>query len=371
MLLVVAACVHGQQSDGSLKLSGYAKNLLVDSRTAVGADEHYTLDLSRLRLELKGAVTQALAIDLQYDNELLLGDYLGTQQFRMQKELPPPTYWKAQANYVEWRRAYGQHRLYRASMTASLGNTDLRIGRQRIAWGTGRFWSPLDILNPFSPTALERAERVGVDALLVEQKIDALSRAAFVYAPQHNASDASAVAMWHANRAGMDYSLVAGRFRRDKVLGADIAGQIGEAGIRAELTRTARENASGYVRALVGVDYAFANTLSVSGELFYDGSGAADRRLYDFAALLSGRVQNLARHYLGASASYEFTPLLKTRHDLVLNLDDGSRYYSPSLSYSLRSNLDATLGAQLFGGAAGSEFGVFKRLLYVQLQWFF
>ena len=370
-LLAGAACVQAQQGEGSMKFSGYAKSLLVDSRTSVGADEHYTLGLGRLRLELKGVVTQALAIDLQYDNELLLGDYLGTQQFRMQKDQPPPTYWSAQANHVEHRRAYGQHRLHRASVTASLGNTDLRFGRQRIAWGTGRFWSPLDILNPFSPTALERAERIGVDALLVEHRIDALSRAAFVYAPQHDARDASAAAMWHANRAGMDYTLVGGRFRRDKVLGVDIAGQIGTAGIRAELTRTVRENASGHVRALVGVDHAFANTLSVSGELFHDGSGAADRRQYDFAALLSGRVQNLARHYFGASASYEFTPLLKTRHDLVLNLDDGSRYYSPTLTCSLRSNLEATLGAQLFGGFPGSEFRAFKRLLYVQLQWFF
>lgn len=370
-LLLAAAGAQGQQREDALRFSGHVKNLLVDSHTSVGMDEHYTLDLSRLRLELKGAVTRALAIDLQYDNELLLGDYLGTQQFRMQKDQPPPTYWNAQANYLERRRVYGEHRFYRAALTASLGNTDLRVGRQRIAWGTGRFWSPLDILNPFSPTALERAERIGVDALLVEHKTDALSRAAFVYAPQHEARAASAAAMWHANRAGIDYSLVAGRFRRDKVLGADLAGQIGEAGLRAELTHTLRENGSSYRRALVGVDYAFANTLSVSAELFYDGSGAKDRRLYDFPALLSGSVHNLARHYLGVSASYEFTPLLKTRHDLVLNLDDGSRYYSPTLSYSLRSNLDATLGAQLFGGAAGSEFGVFKRRLYVQLQWFF
>jgi hypothetical protein len=349
LLLAAAAQAH----EDALKVSGYAKGLLIDSRTVVGPDEHYTLNLNRLRLELKGPITQWLSVDLQVDNELLLGDYLHTQQFRLQKDLPPPTWWNARTAWLDERRAYGEARLYRGSLSASFGDTDLRLGRQRIAWGTGRFWSPLDILNPFSPTALERAERIGVDALLVEHKLDALSRVAFAYAPQHDAREASAAAMWHANRSGVDYSLVAGRCGRSKVLGADLAGQIGQAGIRAELTRTVRENAPGYVRALVGADYVFANTLSLSGELFYDGSGI------------------LGRHYLGVSGSYDITPLLKTRHDVVLNLDDGSRYYSPTLSYSIRTNLDAMLGAQLFGGAKGTEFGAFKRVLYLQLQWFF
>jgi hypothetical protein len=370
-LCLVAALAPAQQSAVAPKLTGYVKSLLVDSRTVVGGDQHYTLNLNRLRLEIKGPIAPRLAVDLQLDNELLLGDYLHTQQFRLQKELPAPTWWTAQSAWADGPRAYGQTRLYRGSINASLGNTDLRIGRQRVAWGTGRFWSPLDRLNPFSPVALERAERIGVDVLLVEHKFDALSRAAFVYAPQHESRHASAAALWHGNRSGMDYSLVAGRFARETLVGADVAGQIGDAGVRAELTRSRAEGTAGYVRALVGIDYAFANTLTLSGELYFDGAGTRDRRRYDFAALFSGRRQSLARRYLGLSASYDVTPLVKTRHDLVLNLDDSSRYWSPTLTWSLRTNLDATFGAQLFGGPAGSELGAFKKLLYVQLQWFF
>ena len=42
---------------------------------------------------------------------------------------------------------------------------------------------PLDLLNPFSPLALEREERLGVDAVLVEHKFGPVSRLAAVYAP--------------------------------------------------------------------------------------------------------------------------------------------------------------------------------------------
>jgi hypothetical protein len=369
--VLFAAAAQAQDTSAALKFSGYAKTMLAGSTTVVGAEEHYTLDSTRLRLELKGTLTEQLNLDLQYDNELLLGDYLGTAQFKAFKDQDPGTYWHAQSAYLDRADAYARHRLYRAALTASVADTDVHIGRQRIAWGTGRFWSPLDILNPLSATALEREERAGVDALLVEHKLDALSRAALVYAPQHDAQDHSLAAMWHGNRAGVDCSLVAGRFRRDNVLGLDLAGQMIDAGVRAEITRTFRRVGIAYTRALLGLDYAFVNTLTLSGELFYDGAGAIDRSRYDLAALLAGRVQNLARRYLGVSARYEITPLLKTRHDLVVNLDDHSRYYSPTLSYSIRDDLDAILGAQLFAGAEGSEFAAFKRLLYVQLQWYF
>lgn len=355
----------------ALALSGYYKNLLIGSETAFPARESYALDLNRLRLEVKGKLAEPAALDLQYDNEALLGSYLRTEQFRVQKDQPAPQYWDAQSNYGESPSYYARHRLYRATMTFTSGGVDLRIGRQRIAWGTGRFWSPLDILNPLSPTTLEREERVGVDAALAEYKLGALSRASFVYAPQHSRGDASAALRWQSNAATVDYSFVAGRFMRDAVAGADVATQIGEAGLRAELTHTRPDNGAQFQRALLGLDYAFANTLTVSGEIYYNGAGTADSRLYDFTSLFAGRIQSVGRRYLGAFMSYEITPLLKSSNYLVVNLDDRSRYFSPSVLYSIRTNLDLTLGVQWFLGEQQSEYGKFADAYYAQLQWFF
>jgi hypothetical protein len=369
--LCAAATDQAEPTPSEWKFSGYYKNLLTQSETVFPSGERYTADLNRLRLKLEGKPAANLTVDLQYDNEILLGSYLQTAQFQLQKTLQAPTYWNAQAIYSDQSGLFAQHRLYRAALTWSQGATDVRVGRQRIAWGTGRFFSPLDILNPFSPITLERAERVGVDALLVEHKLDALSRVSAVYAPQHDASRSSAAALWHGNHAGTDYSVVAGRFGQQQVVGADLAGQVGQAGIRAEATHARRLIGAGYTRILIGLDYAFANTLILSGELYRDGSGARNRPGYDFAALFAGRVQNLGRRYVAAHASYELTPLLKTSVDLVSNLDDRSYYFSPSLTYSVRNNLDATLGAQLFRGSATTEYGAFKDVIFAQLLWFF
>lgn len=370
-VVALACCVApaSAQGDADLRVSGYYKNLLL--RSEAWADERYTLDLNRLRLELKGQLSAAVAFDLQYDNEVLLGSYLRTSQFQQQKDLPPPQYWSAQGNYVDRPALYGAHRLYRALLKLELGDTDLRIGRQRIAWGTGRFWSPLDLLNPFSPVALEREERLGVDAVLVEHKFGPVSRLAAVYAPSRIPGQDSRALQWHDNARGMDFSITGGRFGGDEVIGLDLAGQIGQAGGRAELTRVRPRVGKAFVRSLVGIDYAFANTLTLSAEIYRDGSGADRTAGYDFVALASGSRRTLAQRYLGLHAGYEITPLLKLNTDIVLNLDDRSRFIAPSITYSIRTNLDGSFSVRWFGGRTGSEYARPPDAAYLSLQWFF
>jgi hypothetical protein len=72
-----------------LKFSGYYKNLVVNSETVAPAGQRYTLDLNRVRLELKGKLSENAALDPQYDNEMLLGNYLYTAQFAAQKDQRP------------------------------------------------------------------------------------------------------------------------------------------------------------------------------------------------------------------------------------------------------------------------------------------
>jgi hypothetical protein len=364
-LLVLVPVVQAEE----LSFSGYYKNLLVRSETVVpaGQAERYTLDLNRLRLELKGSVSEAIALDLQYDNEVLLGSYLDTGQFALQNEERISQYRK----YGDGGSWYGRQRFYRAAVTVSAGSTDVRVGRQRVAWGTGRFWNPVDLLNPINPIALEREERIGVDAALAEHKLGPLSRVSAVYAPSHDGVESSAALNWHSNAAGTDYSLIGGRFESERVAGGDLATQLGGMGVRAELTRNAPDAGSTYGRALFALDYAFPNTLTLSGELYYNGAGAADRSSYDFASLFAGRIQNVGRRYFGGYLAYEITPLVKSANYVVVNVSDHSSFFSPTVSFSLRASLDFTLGVQIFSGSTGSEYGMLSDVYYAQAQWFF
>ncbi len=371
LLVAIASLAHAASDSDSLVFSGYAKAILGHSSTLVGPVGDYTVNLNRMRLQLQGPLLPKFVLDLQYDNEVLSGNYLDTTQFQLQKALSSSQYWKGDSYYMDNASAAGRHRLYRASMTYSDGNTDVKLGRQRIAWGTGRFWSPLDNLNPIAPTQLEREERPGVDALLIEHKLGPLSKVSLVHAPQHDDRNASTVAQFHGNVRKVDFSIVWGKFQQEHTLGIDLATQLGEAGVRSEWTTTRPGVGQAYRRALIGLDYAFANTLTLSAEWYYNGRGTTNRTQYDFNALLAGRVQSLGRRYVGLYAGYDISPLVKWRNYAVVNLNDHSHYFSPSLAYSVRENLEWTVGVQQFGGPSDSEYGRMPHFYYTHLQWFF
>lgn len=351
--------------------SGYYKSLLLASRTVVPPERAFVSDLNRLRFKLVGSVSDSIGMEIQYDHELILGNYLQTQQFKQQKEARPENWWVLDNTYLDRTTAFARHRLHRAFVTWTRGATELRAGRQRIAWGTGRFFSPLDRVNPILPTTLERDERTGVDAFMLERKTGALSRFTAIYAPRHPYNNDIVALQWHDNTAGTDWSLTAGRFAGQRVAGLDLASQLGDAGWRAELVRTMPRHGSPFSQVLVGMDYAFASTLTLSGELYYNGGGTGDLARYDVAALLSGRTQALARRYAALYASYEITPLIKTVHHAVANLDDSSHFFSPALVYSARPNLDLTLGLQWYRGRSATEFGRFHKAAFIQVQYFF
>ena len=371
LLALLAPATVFATEETAVAFKGYYKNLLVESRTAFPLVEDYTLDLNRLRLELRGRPVEWFGYEVQYDNEAFLGSYLDTAQFAQMKTAKPMTYWDLEGDYLDRGSVYARHRLYRAFASVTSGTTDLKLGRQRIAWGSGRLWNPTDILNPYNPVQLEREERPGVDAALLEANLGALSRLSLVYAPPVEPARASMALHVRGNFAGTDVALLAGEFHGDRVAGLDLIGRFGDAGVYAEMARTRAEGGDSNTRAVAGAEYAFANTLTIGAELYYNGRGTTDRARYDFARLFAGEIQNVARHYVGARLNYELTPLLRTENYLIINRDDGSRFFAPSLVYSLAANWDWAVGAQFFSGDAGSEYGRFYEVYHTHVQWFF
>lgn len=370
LLLGVAVKTMAQTDESTVAFKGYYKNLLIDSRTTFPLVEDYTLDLNRLRLEVRGRPREWVSFDIRYDNEAFLGSYLDTAQFQQIRTAPPPTYWDLEDDYVNRGSVFVRHRLYRGHIDVATPVADLFIGRQRIAWGSGHFWNPTDLLNPVNPTAIEPEERQGVDAVLLQRNIGALSRLSLVDAPQRGASNSRAI-RYRTNAAATDVAVLLGEFRGERVVGLDVVGRVGEGGLRAEAAHTHPESGADFTRAVTGFDYAFANTLTLSVEYYYNGQGTTDETAYDLLGLQTGLVQNVARHYWGVQATYDITPLLRTDNALIINADDGSRFFSPRLIYSIAENVDGAVGVQLFGGHAGSEYSAFDDAYFAYLQWFF
>ena len=335
------------------------------------APERFDLDLNRLRLRVESKLPASTTVDLQYDNEMLLGSYLGTAQYSLSKRRTPTTSWDLEREYASGKELVARHRIYRATVMWSGPTTDVKVGRQRIPLGTGYFWSPMDLLNPIDPTRLERDYRAGADAILVQQKLGALARLDAMHVPATSRLESVSAGYLHGNVRGVDYSVLAGRFRGENAIGSDFAFSVGGLGMRAEITGTHSANGGRYGRALLGADYGFESTLTVAAEAYYNGQGAADPARYDLPALLAGRVLNLARLYTATAASYELTPLYKVAGYAVLNLDDGSVVLWPRLEWSVASDFNLAVGVQWFGGNARSEYGRFSNVLHAEARVFF
>ena len=353
------------------KLSGSYLNLYSRSRTVVPTAQDFTLDLNRLRLRLEGEPVRHVALDVQSDAEVLVGSYLRTPQYALFNDRAPTTSLDLDHDVVTRGDLVARHRIYRATVSWSGLTADVRVGRQRVALGTGQFWSPLDLLNPIDPTRLERDYRTGVDAVTIEQKLGAVARLDGVYAPATSRTRSTVAGYAHGNLRGADYSVLAGKFRGDRAIGADFAGSRGGLGIRGEMTATRPMTGPRYARALLGADYGFANTLSVTAELYFNGQGASDPARYDLTALVAGRTLNVARRYAATAVSYQVTPLLKAAAYAVLNADDRSGVLWPRLEYSATDNLAIAAGLQRFSGGSRTEYGRFSNLLHAEVRWFF
>ncbi|MGZ3236884.1 MAG: hypothetical protein ACXU8A_05845, partial [Burkholderiaceae bacterium] len=248
---------------------------------------------------------------------------------------------------------------------------DATIGRQRIPLGIGHIWSTLDMLNPINPLQVERDEYVGVDAALLDYKVGALSKISAIYAPDPARLSDRLVTQYKMNVGGTDLAITYGKYWGDHIVGTDFTTQIGNAGLHGELTYAKPQIGQSYRKLLVGFDYAFANTFTLSAETYYSSQSQQDR-LAQFAQNAHlAQVEPFGSRYTGLAASYEFTPLLKTVTYFLYNLSDHSRFISPTLSYSIADNLMISGGSQFFLGGEGSDYGRGRNLHYVQLQWFF
>jgi len=358
---------------GMLEFSGSYKSQIVSSHTLAlfPPRQAYWADLNRLRLKVRGRLAEETSFNVEYDNEIYFGDYLTTNQFVAQKSLSSDTYFGSSYTYIDDASVFARHGLYRAYVDTRVVSTDFRVGRQRIAWGSALFWSPVDIINPFNPTQIDRDQRSGVDGITANWDYRDLSRLSLVYAVHAVPVRATTAVRWQTHMFGYDWGLTAGRFRNDDMASIDFTGQIRKTGVRGEITGSQSPIDGAYTRMVIGADYSFPNSLSLNAEIFFNGQGKSDYTAYNFGRLWKGEIQSLAQRYLGLYVGYEFTPLLKWRNYFINNFDDLSRYYSPELVYSVAENSEMRLGAQMYSGAVGSEFGAFENIYYLQWQIFF
>jgi hypothetical protein len=123
------------------------------------------------------------------------------------------------------------------------------------------------------------------------------------------------------------------------------------------------------------VDYSFPNSLYLNGSVLYNSEGSSTQGFgLTFIGLRPGTVRDLSPYKWSSfiQSGYQITPLLYGGIAVIGYPGADSFFINPSLSVSLKQNLDLDLIGQLFyGNDLNGDFGAIVKAGYVRLKWSF
>ena len=266
-------------------------------------------------------------------------------------------------------------RLDRLSVAYTSDNTVLRFGRQAISWGNGLFFSPMDIVNPFDPSAIDTEYKAGDDMLygqfLMKNGDDVQSAIVVrrsLLTGDVEAEQGTAAVKFHAVTDDEEYDILLAQSFDDFVAGFGGNLNIGGAVLRGDLVVS--DTADGVIAQLV-TNYSYSwvwREKNVSGalEYFFNGFGQPANQYSpaDLATnpqlvrrLARGDLFSLGRHYLAGSLSVEMNPLWILLPTLFVNVGDPSAFVQLITQNDLRQNLTFLGSINIPIGANGSEYG--------------
>lgn len=437
-LLLLAAPAAGRElyrsGDAALELSGSLRQLVTSTRS-IDADrfvDRFLSDptcppvatfpncsafdgglqrdawssLSRLRTRFDARATPELSA-------VLAADFEGRLVRREVRTSPVDDAFDA-SEFVDLEKeisdrgdAHWRALLYRAYLLFESERLELTMGRQRVPWGVGRLWNPIDRFNAIGPLAIEADQSRGVDAIKARWLFSGFTHLELVYAAGARGKDRSYAARLEAVLRDVDVGLVAGVFEQAPTLGFDLAANLGDAAGRLEVVWTDPERdvrpfgdtsegeLPAYWQLVASVDYNVdvGTGLYLLAEHLYNGNslGFGRGRAGGFTGFFEeidvgplrvavpgssdlfgqSRVISQSQNLSGVQLGYDLTTDL--RGDLLVLYDWRGESVSvfPSARYSPTGWLELTLGLQLFAGRRRSEFGQGETLGFALAEVFF
>ena len=259
-------------------------------------------------------------------------------------------------------------RVDRATLSVALDGVDLTLGRQPVTLGRALIFTPWDLGGPISPTVVDQDYNPGGDAARVDAYVGMATQFTAIAAygapePGDWAPGGLVVVGTGQTTVGVwDLGLMGGSVHGDTVFGGSLAGVVGPVGLHLEGTVTLPAEGAGpdgadedpFARVVAGAMHSFGD-LTLSGEAYYQGNGAAEPGAY----LVQATSERYARAelwawgqwYGAASASWQAFPRLGGTLAVIANLADPSALVAPSLSWSVSGESDLSLGAYVGLGA--------------------
>jgi hypothetical protein len=365
---------------------------------------------NRLRLKLSIAASKWLSFEAAYDISPRIQDPLLFQEGIFFAAIDPVSYrvddfsdriYPARGEAVSSFGIF--HNLDRCFFTIKTSIADIFIGRQAIAWGSGHFINPTDVIAPFTFNELDTEERRGVDAVRVRIPLGMMDELDFGYVPGRDFKFKNS-AFYVRGKTYLlktDMALLLMGFRENLLIGLDVTHAIGGAGAwfeaayvdpdffnKDKVQSIDEKYTKTYFRASVGMDYTFTGKLY--GFFEYHFNSAGKKKPGDYTdvfystAFTEGAAYLIGRHYLNLGMTYQVSALIPFTGLVFINLNDGSVTLSPLLEYNIAENIYLAGGAYIGIGKRPeivdiasrtfrfhSEFGAYPAMFYTSFRVYF
>jgi hypothetical protein len=291
-------------------------------------------------------------------------------------------------------------RLKEALVKLYFSDADLIIGQQRIAWGktdginpTDNF-NPIDYTKPFAEDNYLEVPAARFKYYYGDWIVDSVWKPEFMpnnypksgdqwYLPSYdliynsskpettlsNSEYGFRVSKWSPNidtslsyykgwskEPAVNLSTNSIRYYKIKAIGADFAKDFGSFVLRGESTYFITENSpevkNNYIKYVLGADFNPTNKLYINTQLFGEKEKEEDSK------------------GITMSITYDLTSFKEFEFNIIYNLNDNDYYLNPKFNYAVMDGVDFFVGARLFSGEEGTEFGNFteKDCLFIGLK---
>ncbi len=267
-------------------------------------------------------------------------------------------------------RAAVVHRIDRLSVGYAKDNFVFRAGRDAVSWGNGLVFHPMDIFNPFSPTAVDKEYKSGDDLLYSQWLFESGNDLQLMAVPRRNSGGAidaanSSLSIKYRRKIGtIDTDVLVARHYDENLYGLGTAMDWGGAVLRSDYIVT--DTSTGHtISGVSNISYSWmwANH-NVSGfvEYFHNGFGLSGGDYTTLPTALSDRLSrgelfSVGQDYLAGGITYELSPRWQLSPTLFYNLNDRSSLWQFGATFDWKQNATILLGGILPVGSLGTEYG--------------
>lgn len=242
------------------------------------------------------------------------------------------------------------------SLSLFLGPLDVSLGRRIINFGTGFFFSPLDLFSSVDLSHLDY-ERTGSDILQMKLFFGPLSgmEAVTTLSTAFAEINAAVKLFWHL--FGFDWAILGMRqgTTDEWIAGISFVGDI-EIGVHGEVALHTKSGSGGnllsynYTEGMIGIDYSFFRRDLLLMAEYYFNTEKVETTGKTAAQLSAGPRTYFYRHYLFFSAEWSMTELMGLSASAVWNVENSNAIITAQYAYDLFQNTGLSLYGRYFVG---------------------